>query len=106
MLFTPGNTYQLASDMTATGVTSVTDAGQVTVWSMVFIWTGTPTGAVKVQASPDQTTWTDLPGSSQVTGGTDGSHTVNYSGSGHRYLRGSLDLSSGTISLAVKWTGK
>jgi len=82
------------------------DAGVSSTWSMVFIWTGTPTATVKVQVSPDKSTWTDLPGSSQATGGTEGSHTVNYSGSGHRYLRASYDLSSGAGDLTVKWTGK
>lgn len=104
-MFYPGNTQTILST-SVTANSEPVDAGIAQTWSMVFIWTGTPTGTVKVQVSPDNSTWTDLPSSSQATGGSAGSHTVNFSGSGHRYLRAAYTLSSGSGDLTVKWTGK
>ena len=104
-MFYPGNTSTIF-ETSNSGSSSAIDAGLTTIWSMVFVWDGTPTGTVKVQVSPDTVTWTDLPGSSQNTSGSAGSHTVNYAGSGHRYLRASFTLSGGSGNLTVKWTGK
>jgi hypothetical protein len=104
-MFYPGDTRTILTTSDSANSESV-DAGLSVTWSMVFKWTGTVVGTTKVQVSPDTVEWTDLPGSSQVTGGAAGSHTVNYSGSGHRYLRASYNLTSGTGTLTVQWTGK
>lgn len=87
-----------------TGASEPMDIGRVIFWSVVFLYSDNA-GTVKVQVSPDTETWTDLPGSSQVISAS-GSHTVNYSGSGHKYLRASYAHSSGTGTVEVYLTGK
>lgn len=103
-----GDTVKLqdAVAMTSTSQSTAADAGPFNNWSMSFVWTGTPTGTVTVETSPNGTNWVTLSGSSQATGGAAGSFTVNQSGSGHRYIRGVYTFTSGTGSITTYFTGK
>lgn len=66
----------------------------------------TPSGAsVKLQASNDQTNWSDLAGTSNnIT--TTGNVVINADGAGYKYVRAVFAISSGTITSEVIFTGK
>jgi hypothetical protein len=95
------DTTSMANSITGTA----TDVGLLHNWVCHFVWTGTPTGSVEVQASIDNTSWTTLTGSQQSTQGEAGTHIVNFSGSGHRYIRPVYTRSSGSGTLDVYLTG-
>ena len=103
-----GDTVKLqdAVSMAATVQSSAADVGQFIHWSMTFVWTGSPVGICTIETSPNSTDWVTLNGSSQATGGSTGSLTVNQPGSGHRYLRAVYTFTSGTGSLTTYLTGK
>ena len=103
-----GDTVKLqdAVSMAATSQSTAADAGPFTNWTMSFVWTGTPTGTLTVETSPNNTDWVTLTGSSQATSGAAGSFTVNQSGSGHRYIRGVYTRTSGTGAITTYFTGK
>lgn len=78
------------------------------------VWTGTPTGTLKLQYSSDKgtsekgdgvTNWTDVTGSSQATGGAAGSHIWDVQ-TGARWLRVVYTFSSSTGTLTVTANAK
>jgi hypothetical protein len=82
------------------------------------VWTGTPTGTLKLQCSCDKgsgnvseergapTNWTDIVGSSQSTAGAAGSNVWNVQNAGYRWVRVVFTFGSGTGSLSVTANGK
>ena len=103
-----GDTVKLqdAVSMTATRQSSAADVGQYTHWSMTFVWTDSPVGICTIETSPNLIDWMTINGTSQATGGTSGSLTVNYQGAGHRYLRAVYTYTSGSGSLTAYLTAK
>lgn len=68
------------------------------------LWTGTPTGTLKVQASMDPTdaaAWFDIPSSSVSLTGAAGTHIWTYANVFYRYVRVAYVFSSGTGSLTL-----
>lgn len=102
-----GNTYKIidASSMGSSIDGEAIDVGTLKNWSCHFIWTGTPTGSVSVQSSPNGTNWVTISGSQQTTQGNSGSHLINFSGNGYRYIRPVYTYSSGSGSLTAYITG-
>lgn len=75
-------------------------------WSVIAAWTGTsPSGTLKVQASPDGELWVDAGVSSSVSGNT-GSLFINKEWQFYPYLRVVYTATSGTGSIDVWFAGK
>lgn len=84
---------------------------QIYGFAVQAVWTGTPTGTFKLQAScdtppnqsqvanggPDPIThWDDIANSSYAVGGSAGSYTWNFNGSFYNYMRLVYTNASGT----------
>ena len=68
------------------------------------LWTGTPTGTLKVQASmdpADSAAWFDVPSSSVSLTGAAGTHIWTYANVFYRYVRVAYVFSSGTGALTL-----
>lgn len=68
------------------------------------LWTGTPTGTLKVQASmdpSDSSAWFDIPSSSVSLAGAAGTHIWSYADVFYRYVRVVYVFSSGTGTLTL-----
>lgn len=107
-------------DSTALTATRTSDAiwiGHVLNFAAQVAWSGTPTGSFKLQGSCDAgdssaptealrgasvTNWTDIPSSSQSTGGVAGSAVWNVSEAGYMWFRivYTHTSSSGTLTAA------
>jgi len=70
-------------------------------------WTGTPTGVLKMQASPDGISgWLDITGVTASPSGGAGSYFLNKEWQFYPYVRFVYTRTSGTGSLDVWYTGK
>lgn len=84
------------------------------------VWTGTPTGTIKLQASSDSpvgdnaiadpsstiTNWSDISNSSYSITGAAGNYMWNFSGCGFRFVRVSYTNASGSGTLTAKLSAK
>ena len=76
-------------------------------FSVFAAWTGTPTGVLKMQASPDGvSSWVDVSGVSAAPAGGAGSYFVNQQWQFYPYIRFIYTRTSGTGSLDLWFTGK
>lgn len=87
---------------------------QIFTCSIQAVWTGTPTGTIKVQVSNDVgptpeynpngtiTTWTDVTGSSQSIAGAAGNFWWNLNDIGARWARLVYTRTSGTGTLDAR----
>jgi hypothetical protein len=102
-----GNTYKVLDgvSMSTSQESSAVDVSLFRNWSCHFSWSGTPVGSLSVDTSPDGTYWTTISGSQRATGGLDGSHVVNFAGSGFRFIKTSFARTSGSGSLTAFVTG-
>lgn len=73
----------MAANVTGRAVATLASEGL----SFQAVWTGTPTGTLKLQVSNDNTTYTDLPGTSQATGGAAGNFLWNLAGIYFQFIR-------------------
>jgi len=65
------------------------------------VWTGTPTGTLKAQASLDGANWIDIPSVTQSLAGSAGGVLWQLTDIGYNNLRVVYTFSSGTGSLTV-----
>lgn len=86
---------------------------QVYMGAVHSIWSGTPTGTLKLQASCDNvdepsqvTNWEDISGASTAIAGASGSALWNVVNIGYKWLRLSYVFSSGTGTLNSTYNGK
>jgi len=76
-------------------------------FSIFAAWTGTPSGVLKMQASPDGVNgWADVTGVSASPAGSSGSYFVNKEWQFYPYVRFIYTRTSGTGSLDVWYCGK
>lgn len=68
------------ADMSVSIESRIIDITLCRGWAAQFVWTGTPTGTVKVMSSIDGINFDDIPGASQATGGAAGEKQFNVSG--------------------------
>lgn len=77
------------------------------IYAFQATWAGTPTGTLKIQASLDGTTWTDVPSATKAAGGTVGSWWYD-SGTmtAAKYIRLAYTATSSTGELTVLFGAK
>lgn len=76
-------------------------------FSVFAAWTGTPTGTLKLQASPDGVSnWTDVPTVSASPAGGASSWFTNQQWQFYPYIRFAYVRTSGVGSLDLWFTGK
>lgn len=75
--------------------------------SIQAVWTGTPTGTIKLQQSNDASNWTDISGASQATGGAAGSVCFNLNLAPMKYVQlvYTRTSGSGTLNATVEAKG-
>jgi hypothetical protein len=96
-----------AGSMAADITSEVIDIRLQYGFSVFAAWTGTPTGAIKMQASPDGvSSWLDVSGVSASPAGAAGSYFVNQQWQFYPYIRFVYTRSSGSGSLDLWFTGK
>ena len=119
------NTIQIITNgaMTGTAVINSTPVplDQIFGYAVQAIWTGTPNGTLKLQASCDAplnttqtsnggpdavTNWTDIADSSDMISGSAGSYMWNVDGAYYRYVRVVYVNTSSTGVLNVQITVK
>lgn len=85
----------------------VIDVSKLNGWAVQFVWTGSPTGTIKVQASINGTDFDDVTDATTDTGGVAGKFTFNtaYPVS-YPYIRMLYTRVSGTGSLNAWASGK
>lgn len=83
---------------------SSVDISEVRGYAVHFIWTGTPTGDVSVEASNDNSNFTQV--YTAATGGAAGQSLTNQPNVAYRYIRVKYTRSSGTGTLDTYISGK
>lgn len=58
-----------------------------TNFNVQILWVGACNGTVKLQWSNNGINWSDIPDSSQATGGISGSHSIDYDSAGFEFVR-------------------
>jgi hypothetical protein len=115
------NTIVLLTNAAMTGTTTVESAPipleQIFGYAVQAVWTGTPNGSLKLQAScdapgrdnqtsnggpDDVTNWTDIAGSTLAITGVAGNYMYNVTDAFYRYFRVVYTNTSGVGSLSVK----
>lgn len=91
--------------MTASLTSDTCDVRTEVGYSIQAVWTGTPTGTLKLQISGDSTSWTDAP-SPQSLAGAAGSYIWDVPQTAVGYVRMVYTFTSGTGSLAATFSGK
>jgi len=93
-------------DLATTLTSEVIDVRLQYGWSVIAAWAGSsPVATLKVQASPDASTWVDVGVSTGISGAT-GSYFVNKEWQFYPYLRIVVTPTSGTGTIQVWFTGK
>jgi hypothetical protein len=117
------NVITLLSASSMTGTSTVTSSpipiDQLWGFAIQAVWTGTPTGTLKLQASCDPitpanasgstpvvTNWTDVADSSSSIAGAAGSYLWNVSSASYNFVRLVYTNASSTGSLSAKATLK
>lgn len=70
-------------------------------YSIQALWTGTLAGTIKLQATIDGSTWSDIGSTSQALGGAAGSFLWNVTGAFYNQVRVALTGVTGTGNLTV-----
>lgn len=93
--------------MAASISTGAIDMNRSWQWAVQFVWTGTPTGTVKVQASCNGIDFADVTSASVATGGAAGNFLFNAAVPvGYNYLQLVYTFASGTGTLNAWVNGK
>ena len=93
--------------MAASVSSDVVKISKLDGWAVQFVWTGSPTSTVKVQASVDGVTFADVPGAAVSTGGSAGSFEFNVGYRiGYNFLKLVSTFVSGTGTLNAWVSGK
>jgi hypothetical protein len=95
-----------AMNLAANATSEVIDVRHLALLAVAMIWTGTPTGTVKLQGSVDNINWFDLGTFSQALAGAAGSKLWEVVDVTVAYVRLSYASTSGTGSLTPKVNGK
>jgi hypothetical protein len=96
-----------AASLAASVTSQVIDIRHQYGFAIFAVWTGTPTGVLKMQASPDGiNNWADVSGITASPAGAAGSYFVNKEWQFYPYIRFLYTRSSGTGSLDIWYTGK
>lgn len=97
-------TGSMASSITSTSydVSEVNNVAVQAVWSSG----STPVGTTTLEASLDDTNYTEITDSSLAVSGNSGSNFYNIQDPGYRYLRLKYNRTSGSGTLNVKISGK
>lgn len=90
-----------SASMTGNITSSVVDVTQDFFAGIQAVYTGSPVGAIELQCSNDQTTWTSITGSSNAVSGASNTYW-NIKDISFPYLRVVYTFTSGTGSLTVK----
>lgn len=115
------NTIQMITNGSMTGTAEIDSSPipleQIYGFAIQAIWTGTPNGTIKLQASSDApsretqqsnggpdtvTNWTDVANSSVSITGSAGNYMWNFNGAFYRYVRVVYVNSSSTGTLNVE----
>ena len=92
--------------MTGDITSSAIDLDNFNIFSVSFIYTGIPTGTVKIEFSNDGATWVMPTGGSKATAGAAGSFTIDYDKAPAKWLRLVYDFTSDTGVLNAWYTLK
>ncbi len=110
------NVISLVSAGAMTGATTINSSAipleQIYGYAIQAVWTGTPNGTIKLQASCDvpaqtpttagvPTNWTDIADTSTSIAGTSGNQLWNVNGCFYRYVRLTYTNTSSTGSLSA-----
>ena len=89
-------------DMNAASITgSEVPLRDIDILSIQAVWTGTPTGNLKLQATIDDVTWTDLSGTTVATGGVAGDVIWNVTNMAYKKIRPVYTKTSSTGVLNI-----
>lgn len=96
-----------AGDLSGNLTSDVIDVRLQYGFSVFAAWTGTPTGTLKLQASPDGVNqWADVPSVSVAPAGGSSSWFTNQQWQFYPYIRFVYLRTAGTGSLDLWFTGK
>lgn len=96
-----------AGDLSGNLTSEVIDIRMQYGFSVFAAWTGTPSGTLKMQASPDGiNNWMDVSGVTASPAGSGGTYFVNQQWQFYPYVRFVYTRVSGTGSLDLWFTGK
>lgn len=80
------------------------DKGDLKDYAVQIVFTGTPSGTVKIQASIDNVSWADVSGTSTtVTTGAPSPIVINLNGQSYRFARVVWTNSAGTGTIGAKY---
>jgi hypothetical protein len=94
------NAQSMSADITSSGIEVAGLGG----FAVHFIWTGTPTGSVSVEASNDNSNFVQIDTQAFVT--TDGQHLLNVERPHYKYIRLKYTRTTGTGALTAYVSGK
>lgn len=100
------STLVSAVSMGANITSSSLDLNEANTYCAQLIYTGTPTGTLKLQGSNDNSNWTDISGKSVALAGSAGSSFLSDTGFGYGFLRIVYTFTSGTGSLTATVNAK
>lgn len=120
MKFSNDQLFPTAGDMSLASVTSdVIDLENVIYLAIQAVWTGTPTGTIKLEASCDLgrgnpgnldgtgvTNWTDVPSATLSPAGSASSGFIELKESGFKWARLVYTRSGGSGSLTARFNAK
>lgn len=86
-------------DMSADITSSVIEIKEARSYCIQTVYSGTPTGTLKVQGSNDNTNWSDVSGLSVSLSGSSGSSLLSDAAPAYAYVRLFYDATSGSGTL-------
>ncbi len=98
----PNTVTVTASDVHSQVITLTQDYG----YAAQAVWSGTLVGTIKLQATIDGTTWSDVAGSSQAVTSGSGSFLWNVNGAFYDSVRVYFTRASGTGSIVFNFETK
>lgn len=98
------NTYLASASLASNNTSAAINVSDWTHFSLMLVWTGTPTGSFKLQCSNDMqapTNWEDVTGSSFAVAGAAGQLVFNYDTAPFKWVRLVYTSTSGTGTITV-----
>ena len=107
-IFSLNNSVIIDASMGASVNSNVQEISECNCIAVQVIWSAgsNPIGSVKLQASLDNITFTDISGTSLSVSGNSGSHFYNFDRPGFPYLRVVYTRTAGSGTLNAKICGK